>query len=118
MLLHTVRASWAIAAKYTRLTSEAEGDYHFTLRYSSDFGNAGFGALKGDESGWLQALNGTLLGKVSTVGFTVHLKQGEQFRLALTNSHAGDLASKFRLKELSATRLKTRGDEPSSPGRP
>jgi hypothetical protein len=118
ILLHTVRASWAIAAKYTRLTSEIEGDYHFTLRYSSDLGNAGFGALKGDESGWLQALNGTLLGKVSTVGFTIHLKQGEQFRLALSNSHAGNLASQIAVKELTATRLKAAGDAPSSPGRP
>ena len=80
--MHTGRPSYSNAAKYTRLTSEAEGDYHFTLRYSADFGNAGFGALKGDESGWLEAVVGTLLGKVSTVGFTVHLKQGEQFRLA------------------------------------
>ena len=118
LLLHTVRTSYATAAKYTRLTSETEGDYHFTLRYSSDLGNAGFGALKGDESGWLQALNGTLLGKVSAVGFTVHLKQGEQFRLALTNSHADNLASQFVIKELSATRLKAGGDAQSSLGRP
>ena len=118
ILVHTVRASYATAAKYTRLTSEAEGDYHFTLRYSSDSGNAGFGALKGDESGWLQALDGTLLGKVSTVGFTVHLKQGEQFRLAVTNSHADNLASQFLLKELTATRLKDGEDAQSNRGRP
>ncbi len=118
ILLHTARTSYATAAKYTRLTSETEGDYHFTLRYSSDLGNAGFGALKGDESGWLQALNGTLPGKISTVGFTVHLKQGEQFRLALTNAHAGNLASQFVLKELTAIRLKNRRDAESSPGRP
>ena len=118
ILLHTVRTSYATAAKYTRLTSETEGDYHFTLRYSSDLGNLGFGVLKGDESGWLQALNGTLSGKVSTVGFTVHLKQGEQFRLALTNSHADNLASQFVVKELTATRLKNGGAAQSNPGRP
>ena len=64
----------------TLVTAEAEGDYHFMLRYSADFGNTAFGALKGDESGWLKAVEGSLLAKVSTVGITVHLKQREQFR--------------------------------------
>ena len=117
ILVRTRRTSYSNAAKYALLTSEVEGDYHFMLRYSADFGNAGFGALKGDESGWLDAHGGTLLGKVSTVGFTVHLKQGEQFRLAAINSHADDLASQFVLKELTATRLKTKGDAQSIRGK-
>lgn len=118
VLIHTGRPSYSNAAKYTRLTSEAEGDYHFTLRYSADFGNAGFGALKGDESGWLEAVVGTLLGKVSTVGFTVHLKQGEQFRLAATNSLPNNRASQFVLKELTVTRLRVGRDARSSRGSP
>ena len=118
ILVRTARTSYSNTAKYTRLTSEIDGDYHFTLRYSANFGNAGFGALKGDESSWLEAVVGTLLGEVSTVGFTVHLKQGEQFRLAVTNSHSDNRASQFVLKELTVMRMKVGRGAQSNHGTP
>jgi hypothetical protein len=77
ILLRTAPTSYVIVATYTRLTAEAEGDYHFTLRYTADFGNVGFGMMKEDGGGGFRFWG--RFGKVSTVGFTVHLKQGENF---------------------------------------
>jgi hypothetical protein len=106
--IHTAPISYGRVVQYRILTSEVEGDYHFTMRYTADYGNLSFGAANADGSTWLAITTGLLLGKVSTVGFSVHLRQGERFRLIAANSHADDQASQFLIREAIAVRMKAK----------
>jgi hypothetical protein len=77
------------------------------MRYTADYGNLSFGAANADGSNWLAMETGRLLAKVSTVGFNVHLRQGERFRLVAANSHADDQPSDFLIREATVVRMKT-----------
>jgi hypothetical protein len=103
-LIKTTNRSYDYAARYALLTAPATGDYHFDLRFTPIIGDIAFGAMTGDESRWLASSSISLRAQLtSIIGFTVHLGQGQQFRLMVSNRHAHDQPSQVVLREMFAT---------------
>ena len=103
ILLHTTNRLSEQAAKYAKLTAPVAGDYHFTLRYSTIFGDISFGAMTFNERDWAGGSSSSISGGISTIGFTAHLNQGQEFRLIVSNNHEMDQPSEVVLKEVLAT---------------
>jgi len=106
VVLRTTNRSYDYAAKYALLSAPSAGDYHFSLRYTPIAGDISFGAMTGDESRWLVSSSASLRAQQSLIGFTVHLDQGQQFRLMISNRHADNQPSEVELRELVATFIK------------
>ncbi|MCU1336542.1 MAG: hypothetical protein JWO19_2123 [Bryobacterales bacterium] len=97
--------SWGYATMYSSLTIPTDGKYRFVLGYRMLSGRMYFGALKGDQSGWLTGAVSAGTGRDMRVECTLTLRGGDKVWLVTTNAEpVMKEPSTYVIKELRAFR--------------
>ena len=106
ILVETPPSPSAWSSMYPRLEAPKGALYRFALKYRLRRGDIRFGAIKEDESGWIEQANRFYRSGPDTVReFTIALGPDQRIRLATANNRDAHGSSEFVIEELRAYRF-------------